>query len=81
MHDVHEKAIALGGMSKTYGCPGLRIGWLATHASAALKSIEIAKDYTSICCCAPGMPWLRMPINLSFLCYNRKAEVEQEPTG
>jgi hypothetical protein len=24
------------------------------HATSALKDIEIAKDYTSICCCAPG---------------------------
>ena len=53
MHGVHAKTIALGGMSKTYGCPGLRIGWLATHATV-LHSIGVAKDYTSICSCAPG---------------------------
>ena len=65
MHEVHAKAIALGGMSKTYGCPGLRIGWLATHATDVLHRIGIAKDYTSICSCAPG--WFDpLPFKLSF---------------
>lgn len=50
----HTKAIALSGLSKTYSCPGLRTGWLASKDRATLKRIEGLKDYTTICSCAPG---------------------------
>src|SRR5262249_17350818 len=29
--DFYERAISLGSVSKTYGLPGLRLGWLACH--------------------------------------------------
>lgn len=51
---MHERAIALSGLSKTYGCPGLRVGWLATRSRAALAAVAAAKDYTTICHPAPA---------------------------
>jgi aspartate/methionine/tyrosine aminotransferase len=47
--DVYPRAIALGGLSKVYGCPGLRIGWLTSHDKVALNCCALTKDYTSIC--------------------------------
>jgi aspartate/methionine/tyrosine aminotransferase len=41
-------------MSKTYGLPGLRIGWLATHDRALLGRVGQLKDYTTICSAAPS---------------------------
>jgi aspartate/methionine/tyrosine aminotransferase len=41
-------------MSKTYGLPGLRIGWLATHNKRLLGRVAELKDYTTICASAPS---------------------------
>ena len=34
--DLYERALSLGSMSKTYGLPGLRLGWLASRDRDAL---------------------------------------------
>ena len=49
-----ERAVSLGGLSKTYGVPGLRIGWLATRDRSALAGMVARKDYTTICASAPS---------------------------
>jgi aspartate/methionine/tyrosine aminotransferase len=55
--DLGPHAISLGVMSKTYGLPGLRIGWLATRNAEVLRQAAEMKDYTTICCSAPS-EWL-----------------------
>ncbi len=52
--DLGEHAISLGVMSKTYGLPGLRIGWIATHNAATYSQMAALKDYTTICNSAPS---------------------------
>lgn len=52
--DVYEKGISLNVMSKAYGLPGLRIGWIATQDHALLKRMERYKHYLSICNSAPS---------------------------
>jgi aspartate/methionine/tyrosine aminotransferase len=52
--DMNESAVSLGVMSKTYGLPGLRIGWIATHNAALYERMATLKDYTSICNSAPS---------------------------
>lgn len=52
--DLDAGAVSLGVMSKTYGLPGLRIGWVATRNRRVLAAIEAQKDYTSICNSAPS---------------------------
>lgn len=47
-------AISLWGASKSFGLPGLRIGWLVSSDAELLARIESLKDYTSICSNAPG---------------------------
>jgi aspartate/methionine/tyrosine aminotransferase len=51
---VNERAVSLGVMSKTYGLPGLRIGWIATHNRALREKMAALKDYTTICNSAPS---------------------------
>lgn len=41
-------------MSKTYGLPGLRIGWIATRNEAVYDGMAALKDYTTICSSAPS---------------------------
>jgi aspartate/methionine/tyrosine aminotransferase len=52
--DISPTAISLNVMSKAYGLPGLRIGWLASRNAAALARIERCKHYTSICSAGPS---------------------------
>jgi len=52
--DVYDKALSLGVMSKSFGLPGLRIGWIAARDKTLFKKIASFKDYTTICSSAPG---------------------------
>ncbi len=38
----------LAGLSKAWGLPGLRLGWLATHDAALLQRVLELKDYTTM---------------------------------
>jgi len=51
--DVYERGISLGTISKAYGLPGLRIGWIACRDRALLQRMERVKHYLSICNAAP----------------------------
>ncbi|MGH6934312.1 MAG: aminotransferase class I/II-fold pyridoxal phosphate-dependent enzyme, partial [Dongiaceae bacterium] len=52
--DFYERAISLNVMSKAYGLPGLRIGWLACEDRDLLSRFERYKHYLSICNSAPS---------------------------
>jgi aspartate/methionine/tyrosine aminotransferase len=52
--DLYERAISLNTVSKSYGLPGLRIGWLASRDAALLERIRELKLYTTICSSAPS---------------------------
>jgi len=52
--DVYERAISLGVMSKAYGLPGLRVGWIACRDRELLTRIARLKHYLSICNAAPS---------------------------
>jgi aspartate/methionine/tyrosine aminotransferase len=52
--DIYEHAVSLGSMSKTYGLPGLRLGWLATRDASIIQRCLEFKYYTTICSSAPS---------------------------
>ena len=52
--DLSPTAVSVGVMSKAYGLPGLRIGWLACRDRALLARLERRKHFTSICNAAPS---------------------------
>ncbi|HEX5195245.1 MAG TPA: aminotransferase class I/II-fold pyridoxal phosphate-dependent enzyme [Solirubrobacteraceae bacterium] len=52
--ELSPSAISLNVMSKSYGLPGLRIGWLATRDRKLLERLERRKHYTSIANAAPS---------------------------
>jgi aspartate/methionine/tyrosine aminotransferase len=52
--DLYERAISLNVMSKAYGMPGLRIGWVACRDREMLLRLERFKHFLSICNSAPS---------------------------
>jgi len=52
--ELYDRAYSLSGLSKVYGLPGLRIGWIATRNRSLLDRISGLKDYTTICASAPS---------------------------
>lgn len=47
LHDFSERAISVGTMSKSFGLPGLRLGWFAANAELAGKAWAL-RDYVSL---------------------------------
>jgi aspartate/methionine/tyrosine aminotransferase len=52
--DLSGRTVSLNVMSKAYGLPGLRVGWIACRDRALLGRLERAKHYTSICNAGPS---------------------------
>lgn len=52
--ESYSKGVSLSGLSKAYGLPGLRVGWLAAQDTEVLRRAAELKDYTTICAGAPN---------------------------
>ncbi len=52
--DLYERGLSLNVMSKAYGLPGLRIGWIACQDADVLTKMERMKHYLSICNSGPS---------------------------
>ncbi len=52
--DLHPRAISLGGLSKAYGLPGVRLGWTVCRDAGLNRRMQAAKDFTTICAAAPS---------------------------
>lgn len=52
--DLSQTAVSLNVASKSYGLPGLRVGWLACRDRPLLERLEKRKHYTSICNAGPA---------------------------
>jgi aspartate/methionine/tyrosine aminotransferase len=67
-------AVSLWGASKSFGLPGIRIGWLCSRDRALLARIEERKDYTTICSSGPGEVLARAVLRAAdaILLHNRE---------
>lgn len=52
--DRYERALSLNVVSKAYGLPGLRVGWIACRERVVLDRMEKLKHYLSICNAGPS---------------------------
>jgi len=52
--DLYDRALSLNTVSKSYGLPGLRIGWLACRDPSLIDLVRELKLYTTICSSAPS---------------------------
>ena len=48
--DLYDKGISVSSMSKVFSLAGLRLGWIATHDAALVKSLLSHRDYNLISC-------------------------------
>ncbi|HWT99161.1 MAG TPA: aminotransferase class I/II-fold pyridoxal phosphate-dependent enzyme [Terriglobales bacterium] len=52
--DLYERGLSINVMSKAYGLPGLRVGWIACRDHDVLTRMERIKHYLSICNAGPS---------------------------
>lgn len=52
--DLYERGLSLNVLSKSWGLPGLRIGWIACADTELIAKMERMKHYLSICNSAPS---------------------------
>ncbi len=52
--DVYERGISLGVVSKAYGLPGLRIGWVACRDRGLVDRVATIRQYLSTCSAGPS---------------------------
>ncbi|GEM46721.1 aminotransferase class I/II-fold pyridoxal phosphate-dependent enzyme [Deinococcus cellulosilyticus] len=52
--EVTFKGVSVGSMSKSFGLPGLRLGWIACQDRDLLRKLQSFKFYTTICNSAPS---------------------------
>ena len=61
--DIYERGLSLNVMSKSYGLPGLRIGWIACSDSDVIAKMERMKHYLSICSSGPSERLTKIALN------------------
>jgi len=61
--DIYERGLSLNVMSKSYGLPGLRIGWIACADGQIISSMERMKHYLSICSSGPSERLTKIALN------------------
>jgi aspartate/methionine/tyrosine aminotransferase len=69
--EVYERGISLNVVSKAYGLPGLRIGWIACRDHDFLQRMERIKHYLSICNSAPSEVLARIAIKARAQIFDR----------
>ena len=72
---IYENSVSLFGMSKSFGLPGLRIGWLATREKDIYQKIAQMKDYTTICSSAPSEEVARIALRHREYLITRSSDI------
>ncbi len=73
--DRYERAISLNTVSKSFGLPGLRIGWLGSRDEGLLRRIRDLKLYTTICSSAPSELLVALALRHGDLLVERSREI------
>jgi aspartate/methionine/tyrosine aminotransferase len=61
--DIYERGLSLNVMSKSYGLPGLRIGWITCADHDMIARMERMKHYLSICSSGPSERLSKIALN------------------
>lgn len=76
--DLYERGLSLNVMSKAYGLPGLRIGWIACQDRDLLSKMERLKHYLSICCSGPSERLAKIALNHRDALLERNCSIVDE---
>jgi len=76
--DAYERGISLGGLSKPYGLPGLRVGWIACRDERALRLFDRARSYLSICSAGPSEVLAQIALKSGDLLLARNRRIAAE---
>ncbi len=72
---VYENSVSLFGLSKSFGLPGLRIGWIAARNRELYRKIALMKDYTTICNSAPSEEVARIALRHREYLITRSSDI------
>lgn len=72
---IYEKGISLGVLSKSYGLPGLRIGWLTSQDKQLMTKVSQFKHYLTICNGAPSEILAIIALQNEAAIYNRNQKI------
>ena len=76
--DVYERGLSLNVMSKAYGLPGLRIGWIACADHDVISKMERLKHYLSICNSGPSERLTQIALNNRGKILKRNCQIIDE---
>ena len=76
--DLYERGLSLNVMSKSFGLPGLRIGWIACADRDVLTRMERLKHYLSICNSGPSERLAKIAILNRDRLLTRNCEIVDE---
>jgi aspartate/methionine/tyrosine aminotransferase len=76
-----SRALSIGSISKTYGLPGLRIGWLVGRDAGIRQRLLELKDYTTICASAPSELLTALALRHRAVLADRNLEIVRENLG
>lgn len=79
--DKYDRALSLNVVSKAYGLPGLRVGWIASRDHVALERMLKLKHYLSICNSAPSELLACIAIKARKRILERNRELTAENLG
>ena len=72
---LYENSVSLFGLSKSFGLPGLRIGWIAVKNKELYRKIAQMKDYTTICNSAPSEEVARIALRHRGYLITRSSDI------
>jgi len=76
--DCYERGLSLNVMSKSYGLPGLRVGWIACEDKEIISKMERLKHYLSICNSGPSERLTKIALNQQEKLLQRNCSIVDE---
>jgi len=73
--DAYERGVSVGVLSKAYGLPGLRIGWVACRDAGLIRRIADFRQYLSVCSAGPSEVLANIAVKASEAITGRNREI------